>query len=85
MTELQVLRFLRTPKTARQLIAEFGGLGTVQAIRRINDKGMAKVVCAPVWQDGTRFLYVVDEASRATYNRRRFAKLGADWDAREIV
>lgn len=78
-----LLRFLKTPKTAAQIIAEFGP-DQVPVMRALSNRGDI-IMCAPASTNhGEVWLYWAKPAKEGSYLRRRLAALGADRE-REII
>ena len=65
--------YLLRPKTAAQLISEYGsGAELVKQMRALSDRGKP-IKCALIWEDGFRLVYWA-ELGEDAYTRRRLAK-----------
>lgn len=81
---MSLLAFLRRPKTAAQLLAEFGH-GTLARMREHSNRGEV-IMAAPHWtKTGWRWLYYAAPTGKDPYLTRRLAALGADLEREVIV
>lgn len=80
---MNLLAYLRRPKTAASLLGEFGN-GTLAQMRALSNRGDV-IMAAPIWsKTGERWVYYAAPKYKDPYLTRRLAVLGADLD-REVV